>query len=56
MSNSETNYNETTPCEGSTELNGKDSSFRGAKMVSDARIVRKMRVGGALVPMPREEW
>ena len=54
MSNSE-KYDQTVGCESNQELNGKDASFRGAKMVSEPRIVRKMRIGGALVPMPREE-
>ena len=51
--NDESDFNQTTSCEGSEELNGKDASFRSAPMISTPRIVVKRRVGGALVPMPR---
>jgi len=51
MSDTSSKYDETHPTEGSHELNGKDASYRNAKMVSDPRTVRKMRVRGALVPM-----
>jgi hypothetical protein len=54
MSN-DTNYDSTVGCEGSGELNGEGASFRGAKMVSDPRTVRKIRIRGALVPLPRLE-
>lgn len=51
MSDTSSKYDETHPCEGSTELNGKDASYRNAKMISDPRPVIKRRVRGALVPM-----
>jgi hypothetical protein len=51
MSDTSSKYDETHPCEGSAELNGKDASYRTAKMISDARPVLKRRVRGALVPM-----
>jgi hypothetical protein len=54
MSEADANYDMTTSCEGSEELNGKDSTYRHAPMVSAPRMVRKMRVRGALVPMPKE--
>jgi hypothetical protein len=54
MSDAESNYDMTTPCEGSEDLNGKDAAYRNAPMISAPRVVRKMRKGGALVPMPRE--
>lgn len=54
MSDTESNYDMSTSCEGSEDLNGKDASYRQAPMVSAPREVRKMRVRGALVPMPRE--
>jgi hypothetical protein len=50
-----TKYDETVGCESNTELNGEGASFRGAKMVSDPRTVRKTRIRGALVPLPRIE-
>ena len=53
MSNTE-KYESTTPCEGSSELNGKDASYRNAPMISAPGTVRKMRIRGALVPMPKE--
>jgi hypothetical protein len=55
MNDAESNYDMTTACEGSEELNGKDAAYRNAPMISAPRTVRKMRVGGALVPMPREK-
>ena len=51
MSNTE-HHNETHSPEGS-ELNGKGASFRSAPMISAPRIVQKMRIKGALVPMQR---
>ena len=54
MSDSDANYDMSTSCEGSEDLNGKDASYRQAPMVSAPRLIRKMRVRGALVPMPRE--
>lgn len=51
MGNSNSNYDETTPCEGSTELNGEGASYRNAKMVSDPGTILKRRIRGALVPM-----
>lgn len=52
MSNTE-KYEQTTGCESNTELNGK-ASFRNAPMISAPGTVRKMRIRGALVPMPKE--
>lgn len=49
------NYDMTASCEGSEDLNGKDASYRNAPMISAPRMVRKMRVGNALVPLRREE-
>ena len=54
MEDADTNYDMTTACEGSEELNGKDASYRGAPMISEPRTVQKMRVRGALVPIPRQ--
>jgi hypothetical protein len=54
MSDSASKYESTTPCEGSSELNGKDASYRNAPMISAPGVVRKMRIRGALVPMPKE--
>jgi len=53
MSNTE-NHNESPASEGS-ELNGKGASFRNAPMISAPGTVRKMRIRGALVPMPKEK-
>jgi hypothetical protein len=53
MSNTE-KYEQTTGCESSPELNGKDASYRNAPMISAPGIVKKMRIRGALVPMPKE--
>ena len=54
MEDAESNFDMTVSPEGSEELNGKDASFRGAPMISEPRTVRKMRVRGALVPMPKQ--
>jgi len=54
MNNNDSDFDQTTPCEGSGELNGKDASYRNAPMISSPRTVQKMRVRGALVPMPKE--
>lgn len=51
MNDAESNFDMTTSCEGSEELNGKEASFRGAAMVSEPRIIQKMYRNGALVPM-----
>ncbi len=53
MNDADTNYDMTTPCEGSEDLNGKDASYRNAPMMSAPRSVPKMRIRGALVPMRR---
>jgi len=53
--NEENDFNPTTSCEGSQELNGKDVSYRSAPMISAPRIVQKRRIRGALVPMPIQE-
>jgi hypothetical protein len=53
MSDADTNYDMTTSCEGSEELNGKDASTRSAPMISAPRLIQKMRRRGALVPMGR---
>ena len=47
------NYQETHPCEGSSDLNGKNASYRNAPMISAPGTVMKMRIRGGLVPMPR---
>ena len=51
MIDSETNYDMSTSCEGSEELNGKDASYRGASMISAPKLVQKLRRRGALVPI-----
>jgi hypothetical protein len=51
MNDSEANYDMSTSCEGSEELNGKDSSYRNAPMISAPRLVQKLRLRGALVPI-----
>ena len=51
MIDSETNYDMSTSCEGSEELNGKEASYRGAPMISAPNLVRKLRRRGALVPI-----
>ena len=48
-------YENTTGCESNAELNGKDASFRTAKMISDTRVVKKVRIKGALVPLPKDQ-
>jgi len=53
--NEENDFNPTTSCEGSQELNGKDVSYRSAPMISAPPIVQKRRIRGALVPMPIQE-
>jgi hypothetical protein len=55
MSEAASQRDSTTPCEGSTELNGKNASFRSAPMISAPTEVRKMRIRGALVPMPKDQ-
>jgi hypothetical protein len=47
---SESNFDISTSCEGSEELNPEDASTRNAPMISAPRVVRKMRIRGALVP------
>lgn len=54
MQEQDSNYDLTTPCEGSEDLNGEGASYRRAPMISAPREVRKMRIRGALVPF-REE-
>ena len=49
-----TKYDATQGCESNEELNGKGASFRTAPSISAPRTVRKMRIRGALVPMPIE--
>ncbi len=51
MNEAESNYDMTTSCEGSEELNGKDASYRNAPMISPPRMIQKQRIRGALVPM-----
>jgi hypothetical protein len=51
MIDSETNYDMSTSCEGSEELNGEEASYRGAPMISASNLVRKLRRRGALVPI-----
>jgi len=55
MADAETNYDDSTSCEGSEELNGKDAAFRQAPMISSPRTVMKQRLRGALVPMQRRQ-
>jgi len=55
MNESDSNYDMTTSCEGSEDLNGKDASYRQAPMLSAPCVIQKMRVRGALVPMPRQQ-
>jgi len=49
------NANATFPVEGSSELNGKDATYRHAPMISEPRTILKQRLRGALVPMRRVE-
>jgi len=51
MADSESNYDMSTSCEGSEELNGKDASYRNASMISSPKTILKRRIRGALVPM-----
>jgi hypothetical protein len=51
MSDFETNFDSTSSCDGSEELNGKDASTRSAPMISAPRLIQKMRIKGALVPI-----
>ena len=55
MNDADSNFDSSTAPEGSEELNGKDASYRRAPMISAPRTVLKRRIGGALVPMPREQ-
>ena len=54
MSENESNYDMSTPCEGGEELNGEGASYRNAPMISAPRVIQKMRVRGAMVPMRRQ--
>ena len=54
MSDSDVNYDQTAGCESNEDLNGKDASTRNAPMISAPRLVQKLRLRGALVPMPRQ--
>ena len=54
MANEEDKHDTTFGCESNTELNG-DASYRRAPMISAPRTVLKRRIGGALVPIPREQ-
>ena len=56
MAESEANYDMTTSCEGSEDLNGKDASYRNAPMISAPKTVMKRRIRGALVPMSLPQW
>ena len=47
----ESNFDSTVGCESNEELNGKDASYRGASMISAPRLIQKMRIKGALVPI-----
>lgn len=47
----ESNFEATVGCESNEELNGKDASYRGAPMISAPRLIQKMRIRGALVPI-----
>jgi hypothetical protein len=51
MENNDSNYDMSSSCEGSEELNGKDASYRNAPMISSPRTILKRRIRGALVPM-----
>lgn len=53
MSDSESNLDMSQGCESNEELNGKDAAYRHAPMISAPRLIPKMRVRGALVPMRR---
>lgn len=49
--NDDSSFDTTMSTEGSEELNGKDASYRSAPMVSAPRLIQKLRIRGALVPM-----
>ena len=51
MSDFDSNFDSTSSCDGSEELNGKDASTRSAPMISAPRLIQKMRIRGALVPI-----
>ena len=53
MEDGASNFDLTASSERNEERNGKES-YRKAPMISEPRTVRKMRVRGALVPLPRE--
>ena len=55
MNEEDASFNTSTSPEGSEELNGKDASYRHAPMISEARIIVKQRVRGALVPMRKTQ-
>jgi hypothetical protein len=55
MNNNDGDFDQTTSCDGSEELNGKDASYRNAPMISAPAIVVKRRIRGALVPMPKKQ-
>lgn len=55
MNETDSNYDLSASCESNEELNGKDASYRGAPMISAPRVVKKMRIRGALVPMGVED-
>jgi len=55
MNDNDTNYDLSTSCEGSEDLNGKDASYRSAPMISAPRTILKRRIRGALVPFRAEE-
>jgi hypothetical protein len=55
MEDSNTKYENSHACEGSSELNGSNASYRGAKMVSDPAIIVKRRIRGALVPTGKKQ-
>jgi|LauGreDrversion4_2_1035121.scaffolds.fasta_scaffold13125_8 hypothetical protein len=51
MEDNNSNYEISTSCEASEDLNGKNASYRTAPMLSAPKVIQKMRVRGALVPM-----
>ena len=55
MNEGDSSYDMSTPCEGGEELNGEGASYRNAPMISAPRVIQKMRIRGALVPMGRED-
>jgi hypothetical protein len=52
----ESNFEATVGCESNEELNGKDASYRGAPMISAPRLIQKMRIRGALVPISIHDY